>query len=124
MSRAAIDAAGGPDRPRRLARNELIGVHGRTTFTSPAPSHGGCPVRAPRHDKEPAWSQTGPFSPDPEAKIGANTGTIAPQRKARFCKLLILKEITLAERVGFVPDEPASLKGLGRIGTARNRQIL
>jgi hypothetical protein len=30
----------------------------------------------------------------------------------------------MAERVGFVPDEPAILKGLGQIGTARNRQIL
>lgn len=39
------------------------------------------------------------------------------------CKLLIIKDI-LAERVGFVPDEPTSLNGLGRIGTARTRQIL
>jgi hypothetical protein len=29
----------------------------------------------------------------------------------------------MAERVGFVPDEPAALNGLGRIETARNRQI-
>jgi hypothetical protein len=33
-------------------------------------------------------------------------------------------EVCLAERVGFVPDEPTSLNDLGRIGTARNRQIL
>jgi hypothetical protein len=33
-------------------------------------------------------------------------------------------ERRMAERVGFVPDEPALLNGLGRIGTARNRQIL
>jgi hypothetical protein len=33
-------------------------------------------------------------------------------------------EVCLAERVGFVPDEPALLNGLGRIGTARTRQIL
>jgi Fic family protein len=30
----------------------------------------------------------------------------------------------LAERVKFVPAEPTCLKGLGRIGTARNRQTL
>lgn len=30
----------------------------------------------------------------------------------------------MAERVGFVPDEPATLNGLGRIGTTRTRQIL
>jgi len=42
----------------------------------------------------------------------------------RLAKLLNLKDRELAERVGFVPDEPASLNGLGRIGTARNRQIL
>ena len=29
----------------------------------------------------------------------------------------------MAERVGFVPGEPASLNGLGPIGAARNRQI-
>jgi hypothetical protein len=29
----------------------------------------------------------------------------------------------MAERVGFVPDESATLNDLGRIGTARNRQI-
>ena len=29
----------------------------------------------------------------------------------------------MAERVGFVPDVPAPLNDLGRIGTARNRQI-
>ena len=29
----------------------------------------------------------------------------------------------VAERVGFVPDEPTRLKGLGLIGTARTRQI-
>ena len=33
-------------------------------------------------------------------------------------------EVCLAERVGFVPDEPAPLNDLGRIGTARTRQIL
>ena len=32
-------------------------------------------------------------------------------------------ERRMAERVGFVPDEPATLNGLGAIGTARNRQI-
>jgi hypothetical protein len=30
----------------------------------------------------------------------------------------------MAERVGFVPDEPAILNDLGRIGIARTRQIL
>ena len=33
-------------------------------------------------------------------------------------------ERRLAERVGFVPDEPAPLNDLGRLGTAGNRQIL
>jgi hypothetical protein len=35
-----------------------------------------------------------------------------------------LQQIELAERVGFVPDEPAPLNGLGRLDTARTRQIL
>jgi hypothetical protein len=30
----------------------------------------------------------------------------------------------VSERVGFVPDEPSSINNLGRIGTARSRQIL
>lgn len=29
----------------------------------------------------------------------------------------------MTERVGFVPDESATLNDLGAIGTARNRQI-
>lgn len=29
----------------------------------------------------------------------------------------------MAERVGFVPDEPATLNDLGQIETARNHQI-
>ena len=37
---------------------------------------------------------------------------------------LALFQSVVAERVGFVPDEPAPLNGLGRIRTARNRQIL
>ena len=32
-------------------------------------------------------------------------------------------EVLLAERVGFVPDEPATLNDLGLIETARTRQI-
>jgi hypothetical protein len=30
----------------------------------------------------------------------------------------------MAERVGFVPEVPAPINELGRIGTARTRQIL
>ena len=33
-------------------------------------------------------------------------------------------EVCLAERVGFVPAILAPINGLGRIRTARNRQIL
>ena len=42
----------------------------------------------------------------------------------RACTLLTRKGSEMAERVGFVPDEPAFLNGLGRIGTVRTRQIL
>ena len=47
------------------------------------------------------------------------TGT---QLNVSAVKLLICVQL-LAERVGFVPDEPAALNGLGAIATARIRQI-
>jgi hypothetical protein len=37
---------------------------------------------------------------------------------------IVTMEVCLAERVGFVPDEPAVLNDLGRMEAAKNRQIL
>jgi len=48
---------------------------------------------------------------------------ITRENPLRLVKLLKRKDLELAERVGFVPDEPATLNDLGAIGTARNRQI-
>jgi hypothetical protein len=73
-----------------------------------------------------------------DAKTGLFSRALGMNRKAKStalhpverqnllypANLLNLKDRDLAERVGFVPDEPAPLNGLGRIGTARNRQIL
>jgi len=36
---------------------------------------------------------------------------------------MVYFHLFMAERVGFVPDEPASLNNLGAIATARIRQI-
>src|SRR5688572_11867576 len=41
----------------------------------------------------------------------------------RTCNMLTMKDLFVAERVGFVPDEPAPLNDLGAIATARIRQI-
>ena len=56
-------------------------------------------------------------------RLEANLSTIARREPTLPAKLLILNKLKLAERVGFVPDEPASINSLGLIGTARNRQI-
>ena len=61
-----------------------------------------------------------------EAKIEALSAAlpaIAHENPLGLAKLLKTKGQELAERVGFVPDAPATLNGLGLLGTARNRQI-
>jgi hypothetical protein len=74
------------------------------------------------HDTHAA--ETGLFQ---RSAAGENRGEnwILLHQETRYAYYLIEnKGGSLAERVGFVPDEPAILNGLGQIGTARNRQIL
>ncbi len=54
----------------------------------------------------------------------ASLPAITHENPLRQAKSLKTKSLIMAERVGFVPAEPTCLKGLGQIGTARNRHIL
>jgi hypothetical protein len=55
--------------------------------------------------------------------ISATSPAIARWNPPRPAKLLKRNDRELAERVGFVPDVPALINGLGLIGSSRNRQI-
>lgn len=58
------------------------------------------------------------------ARAGASAGRSALDRIARDVRDLLAAVKPIAARIKVLGDEPASLNGLGRIGTARNRQIL
>ena len=64
----------------------------------------------------------GKNSPSPGKVFGA-THVLHPERLERWRLMPGCRRCGMAERVGFVPDEPATLNDLGAIGTARNRQI-
>ena len=97
---------------------------------APLPRTGGAPwratakCRAPKSNVSTAEVQRGIGNAcRSKSHPSRTTGTKLEQTEGRVCNSLQARHLELAERVGFVPDEPAPINELGAIESARTAQI-